>query len=273
MIYIYSGTPGSGKSLDVARQITIWLRIKRNVISTMNVDTRLCFLNFFSRFLFQITRGKFLLFDVDDERMKNFYYVNIFDISPQYLIDFALNHHKKGKERQTLLILDECISIFSPEKCVGQYWLEWQNFFQYHRHLGYEVILVPQSTALLAKKISHFAEYEVRHRAVKNAGFFGAILSKLFGGIFSTKTYWRASNSRKAIDGEWFLYKYWLGKSYDSYCMFDEVVAEFYKKKQEQNKPKKLTYKQNKAVELCNLLKFRMYQLQQLENEVVIIND
>jgi len=254
MIYMYSGTPGSGKSLDVARQIAMWLKIKRRVISTMNVDVRLCFLNFISRLIFQLTRGKFLLFDVDDYRMKNFTYINIFDLTPKYLIDYAMKNHKEGKERQTLLIIDECVSIFSPEKCVGSFWLDWQFFFQYHRHFGYDVILVPQSTELLARKVKHFAEFEVRHRAVKNAGFLGAIISKLAGGLFSTKTFWTASNNRKHIDREWFLYKYWLGKMYNSYSMFREMAEEYRKHFDVKEQPKKLTYKQKKAVELCNAL-------------------
>ncbi len=262
MIYMFSGTPGAGKSLDVARTIKIWLNRKKRVISTMNVDTRLCFLNFVSKFIFELTRGKVLIFDTENPLAKNFTYINIYEVTPDFLIEYAITHHKKGVEKQTLIVLDECVSIFSPEKCVGQFWLEWQHFFQYHRHLGFEVILVPQSTALLARKVKEFAEFEVRHRAMKNANLFMTIVSKLFGGIFTTKTYWQGSSSKKHIDKEWFRYHYYFNKMYDSYCMFDELKEQYYAEiKAKNKKPKSLTMKQKLIVELCNTLNSRITEI------------
>lgn len=261
MIYMFSGTPGSGKSLDVARTIKIWLNRKKRVISTCHIDVRLCFLNFISKFVFEITRGKVLVFDSDNPLAKNFTYINIYDITPKYLIDYAMKHHKPGVEKQTLVVFDECVSIFSPEKCVGQFWLEWQHFFQYHRHLGFEIILVPQSTALLARKVKEFAEFEVRHRAMKNANFFMAIVSKLFGGIFTTKTFWQGSSSKKHIDKEWFRFHYYLGKMYNSYSMFYEMAKAYEEEVARKNKPKSLTVKQKLIVQLCNSLNSRITEL------------
>jgi len=228
MIYLFSGTPGAGKSLNLARTIRLWLHKNRTVISSMYIDVRLCFLNIISRFVFEISRGKLLIFDNDDKRSHNYIYKNIFEITPDYLIQYAIENHIPGKEHQSLVVLDECISIFSPEKCQGQYWLDWQRFFQYHRHLGYDVILVPQNTQLLARKVQHFAEYEVRHRAMKNANFVMAIISLLLGGLFTTKTYWQGSSNKKHIDKEWFRYHYYLGKMYNSYCMFDELAEQYH---------------------------------------------
>lgn len=261
MMYMYSGTPGAGKSLNVARTVFLWLRHRKRVISSCNIDVRLCFLNFFSKLIFELTRGKVLIFDSDDERIKNFTYMNIYDFTPKYFIEYALKNHVKGVEKQTLIVFDECVSIFSPEKCVGNFWLEWQEFFQYHRHLGYEIILVPQSTELLARKVKHFAEFEVRHRAMKNANFFMAIVSLLLGGIFTTKTYWQGSANKKHIDKQWFRYSYILGKSYNSYCMFDEFQERYEREQAEALKPKPLTFRQKQAVQLCNLLNMRITEL------------
>ena len=89
MIWFYSGTPGSGKSFHMAKDIRINLRMKRNVISTVNVD-----LNKISK------NGR--------KRIGDFIYVPILELKPQVLYEYAFKNHKKGKEGQTLLIIDEC---------------------------------------------------------------------------------------------------------------------------------------------------------------------
>ena len=49
MMELYTGTPGSGKSLHTSHEIADWLRAGKNVISTMGIDTDLCFLNPFQK--------------------------------------------------------------------------------------------------------------------------------------------------------------------------------------------------------------------------------
>lgn len=56
---LWTGTPGSGKSLHVAKDIRENLRYGKKVISTCNIDTDLCFMNKLQEFLFNISRVKF----------------------------------------------------------------------------------------------------------------------------------------------------------------------------------------------------------------------
>ena len=157
MMSLYVGTPGSGKTLHVAHEIREDLRLPfgkaKNVISTCYIDTSYCFMNKLQELIFTISRGKIHLYN-DDPREKLFHYVPIEEITPKYLYEFAAKYHVYGKEYQTLLVLDECVAIFSPTVLSENIkrWNEWDEFFRKHRHLGYEIILIPQSKKLISRK-------------------------------------------------------------------------------------------------------------------------
>ena len=110
MISLWTGTPGSGKSLHCVHEIRDDLRFGKNVISTCFIDTSYCFMNPLQVLIFKFSKGKVHLYN-EDPREKNFYYVPIEEITPEYLYKFAALHHVFGKEYQTTLILDECVAI------------------------------------------------------------------------------------------------------------------------------------------------------------------
>ena len=107
-----------------------------------------------------------------DKRAKNFFFKDIHDITPEYLYDFAAKYHVFGKEHQTIVILDECVAIFSPTVISDntKVWNEWDTFFRKHRHIGYDVILIPQSKKLIARKVLEYCEFEVKHYNRKHQG-------------------------------------------------------------------------------------------------------
>ena len=225
MISLWSGTPGSGKSLHCAHEIKDDLRFNKNVISTCYIDTTYCFMSKLQEFIFNITKGKIHLYN-EDERQKNFYYVPIEEITPAYLYEFAAKYHKFGKEHQTTLILDECVAIFSPTVLADniQRWNEWDEFFRKHRHLGYNVIIIPQSKRLISRKVLEYCEFEVKHYNRKNHGNFGFILSLLLGSLFS----WSLTKER--LEQHFFRYSYLYGSMYNSYSMFDETLLPYREK-------------------------------------------
>lgn len=237
LISLYSGTPGSGKSLHAAHEIREDLILGKNVISTMDVDVDLCFYNFFERWLFN-SFGIRSKRKKRDKRVKNFHYIDINAITPEYLYQFAAQYHVFGKEHQTIVFLDECVAIFSPT-VIGEkvdVWNAWEDFFRKHRHLGYDVILIPQSAKLISRKVIEYCEFDIRHFNRKNHGTFGFFLSMFIGGLFSYATFWRGFKS-KALDQGWFTYKPIYGQMYNSYCMFDSTLDP-YKKDWEKKKEK-----------------------------------
>lgn len=253
MIQLYSGTPGSGKSLHAAHDIRFNLRIGRNVISTCFIDTSLCFLNPIQEFIFN-KFGKRPRKHKPDKREKNFHYIDINDITPDYLYDFAARHHEFGKEHQTVIYFDECVAIFSPT-VIGDdkdKWNRWEDFFRKHRHLGFDCILIPQSAKLISRKVIEYCEFDVRHFNRKHQGFLGFIFSIFVGGLFSYSTYWRGIKS-KPLDSGFYTYKPLYGQMYNSYSMFDSTLAPY---KAEWEK------KQALMAQLCGLLIDRQEQLQ-----------
>ena len=251
MIMLYVGTPGRGKSLHRAHEIREALRFKKNVISTCYIDTRFCFMTKLQELIFNISKGKIHLYN-DDPRAKNFHYIPIGEITPEYLYEFAAKYHKFGREHQTTLILDECVSIFSPTVLSENIkrWNEWDTFFRIHRHLGFEVILIPQSKKLISRKIIEYCELEVRHFNRKYHGNFGWILSRLCGGLFSYSVCWR-DTKEKPLEQRFFTYRRLFGSMYNSYSMFDETL-----------KPFKEAEKKKLMQELVNSLNERRIQLE-----------
>ena len=74
MIDLYSGTPGSGKSLHTAERLYYWLRLGRPAIC--NFDIRLDYVN-----------------KKQPQKLK-FYFVPNDELTPDYLICFAKDHFK-----------------------------------------------------------------------------------------------------------------------------------------------------------------------------------
>ena len=74
MIWFYSGTPGSGKSLHVAKDIYMKIFQGKNVIGNMMINKKA---------LKHKGKGQYI-------------FVNDVELTPQYLYDYAKEHHKKG---------------------------------------------------------------------------------------------------------------------------------------------------------------------------------
>lgn len=198
VIYLYSGTPGSGKSLHVARDILFKLNNKKQSVIA-NFDINLSLLN---------------------KKSGNFYFVDNSSLTVQFLVDFAKKNHVLGKESQTLLVLDECQVLFNPREFSRSDRLCWNNFFSQHRKLGYNVILVTQNDRLIDRQIRCLIEYEVKHRKVNNFK-----IGKLFPfKTFACISFWYGV--REKLNTEFFVYRKKYGLLYDSYNLFDNSIKD-----------------------------------------------
>lgn len=196
MITLYTGTPGSGKSLRAC--YTIWDRVKagRNTITNFPVDTK------------KITKkekGKVIYIDNED-------------LTPDLLIDYAMKNHKHKKESQTLIILDECSIMFNSREWDKKDRTKWVKFFQLHRKLGYDIIMITQNERLIDRQIRAFIETEWKHRAIKNYNNFAKILSFSTGGMFVAIEYWYVNRIR--VSDTWFRYHKRKANIYDTFLNF-----------------------------------------------------
>ncbi|MDB8791990.1 zonular occludens toxin domain-containing protein [Romboutsia sp. 1001216sp1] len=196
MIYFYSGTPGSGKSLHVAQDIYNKLFIrKQNVIANFDINREI--------YNKKKKKGKFL-------------YVPNNELTPEFFYQYAKDHHVLGKESQTLVILDECQILFNPRAWNDKYRINWVNFFTQHRKWGYNFILISQFDRLVDRQIRSLFEYEVKHRKVNNFK-----LAKLFPiSTFCAVEYWYGVKER--VGCEFFIYKKKYGQMYDTFKNFEE---------------------------------------------------
>ncbi|RHV88032.1 DUF2075 domain-containing protein [Clostridium sp. OF09-36] len=109
MIYLYSGTPGSGKSLHTARVIRNTLMLNKPVIANIPINTSLC--KHSERFL-HITDGM---------------------LRPSALVDYSREYFKDRpvKEGEILLIIDEAQRMFNARdwsKSDRAGWNEFSSF-------------------------------------------------------------------------------------------------------------------------------------------------
>ena len=196
MVYTYTGTPGSGKSLHCADMILFHLKHGRRVICNFPINMNM----------------------IKKKYHKNFLYLPDSELTPHYLFEFAKAFHKEKKESQTYLIIDEAQRLFPIDR-VYERRKEWEQFFQLHRHMGYAIILVTQNMSYINKGIRIQTEYEVKHRKLGNYGIGGLILTFLHLPLFVALTYWQGT--REKIFSDFFMYKKRLGKLYDTFGNFD----------------------------------------------------
>ena len=155
MISLYTGTPGSGKSLDLARIIMLKLKMGINVIGTMYIN----------KDMVKKYKGKYIFVDI--------------------------------------------------------YRRAWNDFFQVHRHFGYNVALITQYDRLIDRQLRALVEYQYIHRKVSNFGVKGAVLAMFFrGGLFVSVAEWYPVHEKTGSN--FFLYRKKYSRFYDSYMAFDE---------------------------------------------------
>lgn len=163
MINLYSGTPGSGKSLHTAKEIRSRLRRHRRfIIGNFYVNTRSV----------RKRKGDYIL--VLNDRL-----------TPDRLLKFSrdLSGHlgRRLKEGEILLIIDEAQLLFNAREWQNLARNGWLSFFSQHRHYGYDIILVAQFDRMLDRQVRCLLEYETIHRKVSRFGVLGAIIGLLTG--------------------------------------------------------------------------------------------
>lgn len=202
MIELYSGTPGSGKSLHMAFEIRS--RLKKNnrvIIGNFYINTS----------IIKKRKGSYIM--VMNDRL-----------TPDRLLDFSrkLSRHlgRRLKEGEILLLIDEAQLLFNSREWQNLAHSGWLSFFSQHRHYGFDIILAAQFDRMLDRQVRCLLEYEIIHRKVNRFGFIGAVI-----GLFTGKNLYIAIKKwyplKEKIDSSLFLGSKKLFAIYDSYNHFD----------------------------------------------------
>ena len=202
MIELYSGTPGSGKSLHTAKEIRSRLRRSdRYIIGNFFVNTK----------AIKKCKGTYLL-KMNDE------------LTPDFLLQFSRElsqkHGRRLKEGEILLIIDEAQLLFNAREWQNISRNGWLSFFSQHRHYGYDIILVAQFDRMLDRQVRCLLEYESIHRKVSRFGYLGLIIGLLtHDNLYVAVKKWYPL--REKVDSGMFFGTKRVFDIYDSYNHFD----------------------------------------------------
>lgn len=201
MIYLYSGTPGSGKSLHTARDILDALKVKKlPVIANFDINPD--------------TKGY----------AERFTYRDNMSLTPDFLLAFSEDFFKgrKVKEDRILLVIDEAQLVFNSRNWNQGQRMAWIEFFSQHRHFGYKIILIAQFDRMIDRQIRSLVEIEVNHRKMGNFGVKGLLLSLPFRGrLFLAISYYYGLNEK--VGTSFLLPRRRYFRLYDSYNRFRQV--------------------------------------------------
>lgn len=196
MIYLYTGTVGSGKSYHALCEVLDALSFGRYVIANFPITLR------------------------TKKERKYFRFWEEFSVSD--LIQFSLENGLYGREGSGLIVIDEAGVVFNcRDSILSKERKEWVRFFSQSRKFGYDVILVCQNERMLDRQIRMLAEFEVKHLKLNSYGVFRFIP---FLTLFGYVTYWKAGNFRGSFSVG--MYLPWRGKRYDTMRLFGYPVQE-----------------------------------------------
>lgn len=169
MIRLFSGTPGSGKTLHAVHVMDWYNRRKRPVVANFPLTRKLL-------------KNPDLFFELEDDNKT----------WPDFLTSFSKDYFTcegtKVKEGQILLVLDEAQLIFNTRdwafnRC-------WISFFTQHRKYGYDVIIICQYDRMIERQIRALFEYETKHLKVSNLGGLWGLILPLFIGRYRIYEKW-----------------------------------------------------------------------------------
>lgn len=200
MINLFSGTPGSGKSLHMAKMLMYLLNRRKESLVICN-------------------------FEIDLSRIKHperFIYVSNYGLTPEFLRLCAIDwyHDHELREGSISLFIDECQIIFNARQWNMDGRSDWLVFFTQHRKYGFNVYLTAQFDLMIDKQIRALLEYEVVHRKITNFGVIGGLLQLFLLGkpLFIAVERWYSLNEKTGSSYFFARKKYY--RLYDTFNTF-----------------------------------------------------
>lgn len=215
-IDVYSGTPGSGKSLNAVKLILQRMLFGQRTITNFEIVPPKGYKN--SR--------QPIFWDNSQMTLKN-------------IINFARKFHYRNikggyPEHQTLVIIDEAQLFFDKDFLTPKTRRQWKYFFTQHRKLGFDFLLITQHVSMLDTSIRNLLERETSHFKFENAPstnflmlLFYWICRGLGITLFFAVTGWVHNDRKMFRSRKFFHYRAWLANCYNTSNMFGVDLDEF----------------------------------------------
>ena len=167
-IHVYTGTPGSGKSLHAASDIRFQLtrRYPRPVIANFPLGSKAP--------VSKKVAEKYFTFIPNDEMSAS----RITGIAEEW---WSSPSHDFQEDYITLVI-DECQLLFNSRLWNQQSRMSYLEFLSQSRKYGIKVILIAQATKMIDNQFRMLVEIEHNHRRISSFGPIGGALAFPFGG-------------------------------------------------------------------------------------------
>lgn len=199
MLAIFTGTPGSGKSVHATKLALSYLAKGRHVLLNYELD-----------------RSKIPNADMYE-------YIPNDKLSARDLINRAKVYQANGVvEDSVLLVIDEAGAVFNSRSWQDSNRQDWITFFTQSRKLGYLVVLVAQKDKMIDRQIRDILEYEFLHHKIANYGMLGWIASSVFGGkLHLYKQIYHPTGD--TLGAKYFLVKRKVYEVYDTFVIVADV--------------------------------------------------
>lgn len=196
MIFLYTGTPGSGKSYHAAEVVDRALRRKLPVIANFEVNLN------------------------PKKHKGEFIYIDTLDMTPDFFMSYAEEHFIPGRdEHQGIIIIDEAQIPFNSREGLNRNRMKWISFFSNHRHYFYDIILITQHDRMIDRQIRFLVETEYKHRKLTNFGVKGWFMIFIFHKMFVGVQYWYPIQEK--VSSEFFNLSKRVCKLYDTFKRFE----------------------------------------------------
>lgn len=200
MIYLYTGVPGSGKSLHAANDVRWALNHNRPVIAN-----------------FELSKN------APVAHPELYRYVPNAEITPELLVGFAEDYWQScpGRFRENFLVFvaDEAQLLWNSRRWSDKQRMGFLEFLSQHRKYGFKIIMIAQSAKMIDNQFRMLVETEVNHRRADTMGFLGTMLSLPFGGnVFCRVTYLFQTGER--LGSDWAIAHGRDMAMYDTYATF-----------------------------------------------------
>lgn len=200
---VYTGVPGSGKSLHAASDIRFALNMRRPKPVLAN---------------FRLGEG------APVAHPERFTYLPNDEMSAGRLVDFACDFWDSGvypfHEDFLELYIDECQLLFNSRRWSDRSRMAYLEFLSQSRKYGYHVVLIAQSAKMIDNQFRMLIDTEYNHRRVANFGLVGALLALPFRSrLFLVVRYTYQIQERLGMELRMFHKR--DAAMYDSYARFE----------------------------------------------------